>query len=123
MTKPYAVIDGSMSPQTDNKIYDVTISGIDGQLFMDGSKTRNVKPGFRLIQLTTTKADRRGDFTYTSFPIVTKPCIRYYVAAKHASSLKYDNKSWEVVVIKEEEIPSCMNAQKENQATAEITTE
>ena len=111
---PWSVIDGSMSKVTDAKNYDVLVSGVDGKLYFDNRRIRNVDPGFRLVRLTTTKPDRRGHHTYTSFPIFVKPCIRYYVSAQHESNLTIDNNNWDVVVLKEEPIEGCKKLLKNN---------
>lgn len=76
-TKPYAIIDGSMSDEVDPKNYDVIISGADGKLFFGGDRKRRFEPGFHFLKLTTTKADQRGALTHANFPIVMKPCMRY----------------------------------------------
>ena len=105
--KPWSVIDGSMSKPNDPKNYNVYISGIGDRLYSDNLSKKNLVPGFNRIRLTTSKADRKGYHTYSSFPLETKPCVRYYVSAQHESSLAYDNKRWRVVVLGEEPIKSC----------------
>ncbi|NVJ60084.1 MAG: hypothetical protein HWE27_06835 [Gammaproteobacteria bacterium] len=113
--KPWSVIDGSMSRATDSQNYDVYITGVDGKLYFDNMKIRNVDSGFRLLQLTTSKPDRKGRYTYTSFPIITKPCVRYFVSAQHESNLTYENKRWAVLVLREEPIESCLKTLKNKQ--------
>ena len=112
-TKPWSVIDGSRSNEIYKKNRDVYISGIDGKAYFDNLKSISVEPGFHYLKLTTTKPDRNGTHTYTVFPIVTQPCVRYLVTAQHESGARYDNESWEVRVLREEPIESCLQLLEE----------
>lgn len=115
-SSPWAVIDGSMSKAADPKNFDVVISGVDGKLFMDGQKVRRVDPGMHMIRVTTTKVDAFGKYTYDTVPFVAEPCMRYFVAAQHESSVSTDNKRWTLVVIREEPIKSCLKLLEEEKA-------
>lgn len=104
---PYAIIDGSRSDITDANSHDVVITGIDGQMYFQGLKIRNVDPGPHYIQLASTKVDRQGNPTYNTFILDAKPCTRYLVAAKHGSTLEFDTRDWVTEVIREEPVAGC----------------
>lgn len=104
---PYAIIDGSRSDITDDNNYDVVITGIDGQMYFQGLKIRNVEPGPHYIQLASTKVDRQGNPTYNTFILDAKPCTRYLVSAQHESTLEFDTRDWVTKVIREEPVSGC----------------
>ncbi|SES65609.1 hypothetical protein [Thalassotalea agarivorans] len=118
-SEPYAIIDGSKSNPADDQNVDVYITGIDGQRYFDDRKWDTLTPGHHDIQFTSSKADKNGNYRYTSVPLVLKPCVRYSVSAQHASALRYDNKEWKIV-IEEKPIKSCESLIKETPQNADV---
>lgn len=106
-SSPYAIIDGSQSDITDANNHDVVVTGIDGQMYFENLKIRNVEPGPHYIQLASTKVDRQGVPTYNTFTFYAKPCTRYLVSAQHESTLPFDTRDWATKVIREEPVAGC----------------
>ncbi|MCL1103141.1 hypothetical protein [Shewanella saliphila] len=101
---PYAMIDGSQSKVSDADNYDVEIIAIDGA-FQSGKLTKNIKPGYHTVHLSTTGPLRSRKATSTLvYPLVAKECMRYVVSAQHGPSNK---DAWEIRVLDERPIPTC----------------
>lgn len=101
---PYAMIDGSQSKVSDANNYNVEIVAIDGA-FQSGKLTKNIKPGYHTIHLSTTGPLRsRKAMSTLVYPLVAKECMRYVVTAQHGPGNKDD---WEIRVLDERLIPAC----------------
>ena len=114
---PYAIIDGSRSDITDANSHDVMITGIDGQMYFEGLEIRNVAPGPHYLQLASTRLSHRGAPTYETLVLDAKPCTRYLVAAKHDTTLEFDNRDWVAHVIRTEPIAGCKVDEKDAAAS------
>jgi len=113
-SKPWSEIDGSQSDNADVHNYDIIITAVDGKIDFAGRATKSLDPGFHLVRVVSTKADRKGGYTYANLPIQMKPCMRYFVTAQHDSN-KLNNKYWEVRILREEPIKSCLKLLKEKE--------
>ncbi|MGI2104224.1 hypothetical protein ACRN9A_03520 [Shewanella frigidimarina] len=101
---PYAMIDGSQSKISDADNYNVEIIAIDGA-FQSGKLTKNIKPGYHTVHLSTTGPLRSRKATSTLvYPLFAKECMRYVVTAQHGPGNKDD---WEIKVLDERLIPAC----------------
>lgn len=101
---PYAMIDGSQSKISDADNYNVEIIAIDGA-FQSGKLTKNIKPGYHTVHLSTTGPLRSKKASSTLvYPLLAKECMRYVVSAQHGPSNKDD---WEIKVLDERLIPAC----------------
>ena len=104
-TIPYGVFDGERVSRVDPDTYDLFVLAVDGQMDTDGRKTKNLKPGFHLLNVVSSKPGRRGELTFQPLPLTVEPCVRYRFVAKHAGRL--DNQRWEPVLVGTNTIPGC----------------
>jgi hypothetical protein len=105
-SKPYAIIDGTKTRGVDVDTYEVLVFAVDGQLYPRGKREQRLTPGFHYLELVTTKRDKTGLVSRLPFAISAKPCVRYYVVAKHEKTLS--DVRWRPVVIDEEPIAGCV---------------
>ena len=111
---PYAIIDGGQSKISDADNYNVEIVAIDGT-FQSGKLTKNIKPGYHTVHLSTTGPLRsKKDTSTLVYPLLAKECIRYVVSAQHGPGNKDD---WEIRVLDERPIPSCTPSSSETEVT------
>ena len=103
---PYSVLEFSESDRTDNRNYDVVMTGLDGKLKISNT-SKSVEPGEHFIQLATTKKGRNNFSNKRNIMLETKPCVRYYITAQHESGLSTNNKDWDVRVLRTEPIKHC----------------
>ncbi|WJG11007.1 hypothetical protein [Aliiglaciecola sp. LCG003] len=106
--KPYAIIDGTQSKESDLDNYDVSIVSIDGKIEF-GKQIKNVKPGFHYINILTTKQIRSKSSKPQMFPVDAKECMRYVVTAQHTNGMSDE---WEVKLLREVPILSCTPSEK-----------
>ena len=88
-----------------SRYYDLFVLSVDGQMDTDGRKTKNLKPGFHLLNVVSSKPGRRGELTFQPLPLTVEPCVRYRFVAKHAGRL--DNQRWEPMLVGTNTIPGC----------------
>lgn len=114
---PYAMIDGSQSKVSDADNYNVEIVAIDGA-FQTGKLTKNIKPGYHTVHLSTTGPLRSKKATSTLvYPLLAKECMRYVVSAQHGPGNKDD---WEIRVLDERLIPACTPSSAEPEVAVVI---
>ena len=104
-TIPYGVFDGERLSRVDPDIYDLFVLSVDGQMDTDGRKTKNLRPGFHLLNVVSSKPGHRGELTFQPLPLTVEPCVRYRFVAKHEGRL--DNQRWEPVLAGTNVIPGC----------------
>jgi hypothetical protein len=99
----YSIITTDTKPSSDYLLKPVFVNRVDGQNSVERSK-HVVPPGPH--QVTVDLAPRGGfhEPTQTTFDLVTKPCVRYYVAAKLVNSI---SQQWQPVVRYTEPIGEC----------------
>ncbi|ACV25532.1 hypothetical protein [Kangiella koreensis] len=118
-TGPYAIIDGSQSKITAKNSYDVIITGINGKMYFNGQKIKNIDVGPHYVQLTSTKAGSRGDISYQSWYFNAEPCKRYVVVANHDKDKQFSNNYWEVELLRVESIGGCKVSEDDKEESHE----
>ena len=100
--QPYAIITTDTKPAADHLLRPVIVNRVDGENAMDHRAV--VAPGLRKV--TVDLPPRKGFHTATqhTFDLEVKPCVRYHVAAKLASTT---TQSWKPVIRSEERIVEC----------------
>jgi hypothetical protein len=100
--QPYAIITTDTKPAADPLLRPVIVNRVDGENAMDHRAV--VAPGARKV--TVDLPPRKGFHTATqhTFDLQAKPCVRYYVAARLASTTTQD---WKPVIRSEERIVEC----------------
>ena len=99
--QPYAIITTDARPAVDHNLRPVIVNRVDGENALDHRAV--VPPGLR--QVTVDLPPRKGfPATQHTFELDTKPCVRYYVSARLASTT---TQKWEPVVRSEERIFEC----------------
>lgn len=89
-------------PTTALNDYPVRIIAIDGAFQMQ--EDPRIEPGFHSLILASRKPSQFRVKREKAFPLVVEPCTRYFLAARHATSLSED---WELVIRKRESIGGC----------------
>ena len=111
---PYGEFDGQRVKFTDPDVYDVIIVASDGNAYFDDRKTMQLKPGYHLLQLASSKQGARGEVAYQAFPLNVKPCTRYSFVAKHEERFKITE--WILTPTGEMLLPKCtVSATTQNQ--------
>lgn len=100
--QPYAIITTDPKPAADPLLRPVIVNRVDGENAVDHRAI--VAPGRRKI--TVDLPPRRGFHrpTQRTFELQVKPCVRYHVAAKLATS---SGQEWKPVIRGEERIGEC----------------
>ena len=100
--QPYAIITTDPRPAADFLLRPVIVNRVDGENAMDHRAV--VAPGLRKV--TVDLPARKGFHLATqyTFDLDAKPCVRYHVAAKLASTT---TQSWKPVIRSEERIVEC----------------
>jgi hypothetical protein len=100
--QPYAIITTDTRPAADPNLRPVIVNRVDGENAMDHRAV--VAPGVRKV--TVDLPPRKGFHTATqhTFDLEAKPCVRYHVAAKLASTT---TQGWKPVIRSEERIVEC----------------
>jgi hypothetical protein len=108
---PYAIIDGSGIATTDTSVRKVTIMAVDDQMYPGQPYEVQVDPGPHLLEVSTTMTDHTGLVTHMPFGVNAKPCVRYYVVAKHEAPVLSQN-NWEPILVQQEPIAGCKLPEK-----------
>ncbi len=123
---PYGSIDTREIPAADIKLSQVYIKAVDGKAYFDHPLEMKVTPGLHWIEMTRQESSKVRSKKGDDQPlyIVVKPCTRYYVAGggeagdNNNNDPKF-NRSWKVVVRKEERILDCKTKEEIEQEQAE----
>lgn len=86
--------------------YDVMLVAIDGSMDFDDRALYRLAPGVHGLRLASFKRGRSGEMTAQTFSLDLQPCMRYALAADHASP--EPNRSWQPRVAASEPIKGCM---------------
>jgi len=82
--------------------YPVLVVAIDGEYQIDNEP--RIEAGKHSLLLRSRKPSHFRNPVQKTFPFTVEPCTRYYLAARHATSLTED---WTLVVRKQEPIGGC----------------
>lgn len=104
----YSLLEGGKGNRAKKNQYDVFFISVDGnQLF--NKKKHKLSSGSHYINIASSKSrrtSRNKTISYRGFQLDLKPCIRYIMSARYASS-EIRNNNWELV-INEEKIDGCV---------------
>ena len=100
--QPYAIITTDSKPSPDPLLRPVIVNRVDGENAMD--RRAVVPPGLRKV--TVDLPPRKGFHLATqhTFDLDVRPCVRYNVAAKLASTA---GQEWKPVIRSEERLGEC----------------
>lgn len=100
--QPYSIIASDTAKSSDPNLRPVIVNRVDGENALDHRAV--VAPGPHKV--TIDLPPRKGFHTATqhTFDLVTKPCVRYHVAAKLDTTT---TQQWKPVVRSEERIGEC----------------
>jgi hypothetical protein len=82
--------------------YPVLVVAIDGEYQINNEP--RIEAGKHALLLRSKKPSHFRNTAQKTFPFTVEPCTRYYLAARHATSLSED---WSLVVRKQEPIGGC----------------
>jgi hypothetical protein len=82
--------------------YPVLVVAIDGEYQINNEP--RIEAGKHSLLLRSRKPSHFRNTAQKTFPFIVEPCTRYYLAARHATSLTED---WTLVVRKQEPIGGC----------------
>ena len=101
--QPYSIIQTDRSRSADHLVLPVLVNRVDGVNALADNRAV-VEPGKHAV--TVDLHPRKGFHTATqvTFDLETRPCTRYYVAARLESST---GQRWEPIVRSEERIGEC----------------
>jgi hypothetical protein len=113
----YAAVTGRIGAAAPLDIAGVAITGIDGQIHFDGREEREIKPGFHTLMVITTREKRslgRASGMKEREPayidLNAKPCMRYFVIARHESG--DPDSPWKPEIARAEPIDGCTAEEK-----------
>ena len=100
--QPYSIIRTDYKQSSDPLLRSVIVNRVDGQNFLNNEAVVPPGPHTVTMDLPPRKGFTIG--TQVDFPLETKPCTRYYVAARlHTQTTQ----AWDPVVRYEEPIGEC----------------
>lgn len=102
---PYAEVTGERIGAADLHEAEVRIAGVDGRLDAGGSTSVVLEPGFRMVLVRNTRIEGRRMAAEAMLPLDAKPCMRYYVVARHESMSRVE--PWSLEIKKVEPIAEC----------------
>ena len=100
--QPYSIIATDTRPSADHLLRPVIVNRVDDRNAMDHRAV--VPPGPHKVTVDLPPRKGFNIATQHTFDLVTKPCVRYHVAAKLESST---SQRWTPVVRSEEPIGEC----------------
>ena len=103
---PYAEVTGERLSVSDATEEPVQIVGVGGRLLTSGPTSVAIEPGTQMLLVRTTRRDGRRVGPDAMLPLNAKPCMRYYVVAKHESQLTVE--PWWLEIKKVEPIAECL---------------
>ncbi|MBL8522491.1 MAG: hypothetical protein JNN20_02260 [Betaproteobacteria bacterium] len=99
----YSQIRGDFeTATTELNDYPVLVVAIDGEYQINNEP--RIEAGKHTLLLRSKKPSVFRNATQKTLPFTVEPCTRYYLAARHATSLSED---WTLVVRKQEPIGGC----------------
>lgn len=105
---PYAVVTGERPTVSDPTVESVLIVGVNGRLEMRGLSEVRVEPGPVWLSVRTTRRDGRPKrVREASVVLNAKPCMRYFVIARHES--QFAEEPWSAQVSQQEPIRECLD--------------
>lgn len=110
--RQYAAVTGRIGAAAPFDAAGVAITGIDGQMYFDGKEEREIRPGFHALMVVTTREKRSLGFASSlkerdpAFVYLNaKPCMRYFVIARHESG--NPDSPWKPEIARAEPIDGC----------------
>ena len=100
--QPYAIITTDGRPSTDFHLRPVIVNRVDDVTITD--QRAIVPPGLRKVTVDLPRRKGFNTATQHTFDLEVKPCVRYYVSAKLASTTL---QGWQPVIRSEERIVEC----------------
>jgi hypothetical protein len=107
---PYAEVTGVRQQLADPNEASVRVMGVNGKLYPSGWATLKIEPGPQMLLMRTTRSDGRRMSQDATLPLDAKPCMRYYVVAKHESQVKVE--PWWLEIKSIEPIGECVAMQR-----------
>ncbi|MEY3286013.1 MAG: hypothetical protein RL500_743 [Pseudomonadota bacterium] len=106
--EPYAELDTSRTGRADIDESSVVITGYGSQMNMRPQTHVMLEPGKQLVSVRTLRSDARIRSKIATLAIDAKPCLRYFVVAKHPVGA--NPQDWYVEITRTEPIPECQVA-------------
>lgn len=104
-TTPYAEIDGNPIHGADMEQSPVLIAGAGAQMKMRPQAKATLEVGKQLVELRTLRNDRGIRSKLATLALDARPCMRYFVVARHPVGANPND--WYVEIVKTEPIPEC----------------